>query len=519
MIWCALETHHIETSAETRPSLLRYSPALILLVIAIADIQRWADPDLWGHVAFGRAMLATHHLALHDPYSYSAPGHLWLNHEWLSELLMGGIYNLGGVVGLKLMKFACCAAVIVALALGLAETDSPMTVQLLVMLVAGVSIAPQIQFRPQLFTFVMLAGLLALLTRFTYRGKAPLPFAIPMMWIWANLHGGFIIGLAALAIFSAVRVTTDLIGGRGPWVGAKLFAILAVSTLVTLANPYGPGGWQAVAHAITNPRTREVIEDWQPLLSSLWATWRQNHVAALPDIVAIAMFVALAVTWILNPRCGDLAIAAVALAMIVAAVIAMRNVPLAVLATGIVLAQHSSRFFEHAQPYYWSRLSQFILVAAGVTIMTASGLLSARMRAGSPKPVGAISFMQAHRLSGNLLSGFAWGEYLIWHESPESKVFMDGRYDTVYPPDVIEDYLAFDLGAADAQEVLRKYPHDFVLLRTNDVAALAVIGATRYWTRIYRDGSCVLFARSDSTAAKIPAVEVPAQLTPHSYFP
>jgi hypothetical protein len=38
-----------------------------MLVIAIADIQRWADPDLWGHVAFGRAMLATHHLALHEP--------------------------------------------------------------------------------------------------------------------------------------------------------------------------------------------------------------------------------------------------------------------------------------------------------------------------------------------------------------------------------------------------------------------------------------------------------------------
>src|ERR1700690_3571386 len=129
MIWCAVEAHHIEQFPESRPSLLRYSSALVLVVIALADIQRWADPDLWGHVAFGRAMLATHHLTLRDPYSYSAPGHLWLNHEWLSELLMASIYNLGGVIGLKLMKFACTAAVFVALSFALAETGSPMTMQ------------------------------------------------------------------------------------------------------------------------------------------------------------------------------------------------------------------------------------------------------------------------------------------------------------------------------------------------------------------------------------------------------
>src|SRR5271166_4072343 len=129
MIWCAVEAHHIEQFPESRPSLLRYSPALVLVVVAITDIQRWADPDLWGHVAFGRAMLATHRLAFHDPYSYSAPGHLWLNHEWLSEALMGAFYDLGGVIGLKLMKFGCCVALVVFLVRGLAEIDSPMTLQ------------------------------------------------------------------------------------------------------------------------------------------------------------------------------------------------------------------------------------------------------------------------------------------------------------------------------------------------------------------------------------------------------
>jgi hypothetical protein len=512
----AVETHHA-----TRPSnpLLRYSPALVLIVVAIADLQQWADPDLWGHVAFGRAMLATHRLAFHDPYSYSAPGHLWLNHEWLSEALMAAFYDLGGVIGLKLMKFGCCVALIAFLARGLAEIDSPMTLQLGILVAAAIAVAPQMQFRPQLFSFAMTAGLLAILTRYTYRGKAPLLVLIPMLWLWANLHGGFIIGLAALGTFSLMRLTTDLFGGRGPWVGARLFAILAASIAVTLLMPYGLGTWQAVGHALGNPHTSEVIDDWQPLTRSLIAMWRENPVGAIPDLFAIAIFLALVVTLVLNPRRGDSAIVAVALLLIFGALIATRNVPLAVIATVPALAQHSASFFRATQTQRASRTSQIVIAAIGVTLLIGSGLLSPTLRAGSFKPVGAISFMQAHRLSGNVMSDFTWGEYLIWHMAPASKVFIDGRYDTVYPPNVIDDYLAFQYGESGAKDVLRKYPHDFILLSRSNEYPLSLVGAAPEWKPIYRDRNSILFARADSEAAKIPAVDVSAQSPPSSYFP
>jgi len=163
-----------------------------------------------------------------------------------------------------------------------------------------------------------------------------------------------------------------------------------------------------------------------------------------------------------------------------------------------------------------SWLNQIIVGIAAIAVLMGSGLLSAALRAGSSKPVGAIAFMQEHRLSGNIFTDFAWGEYLIWHMAPASKVFIDGRYDTVYPPNVIDDYLAFQYGAKD---VLRKYPHDFVLLNPNDEAALAVMASAHEWNRIYRDGSCILFARADSEAGRIVAVDVPSQLTSDSYFP
>jgi hypothetical protein len=500
----------------------RYSPALILVVVAIADIQRWADPDLWGHLAFGRAMLASGHLAFHDPYSYSAPGHLWLNHEWLSEALMAAIYNALGVIGLKLMKFACCGAVFGFLALGLAETDSPASIQFAILIVAAVAIGPQIQFRPQLFTFAMLSGLLAILARFNYRGRAPVWLATPMLALWANLHGGFIIGIATLAVFSAVVLSQDLSEGRGTRRGAWLFAITVASTIATLASPYGIGTWDAVARALANPHTGAVIDDWQSLPRALVSIWHRNHAGAIPMLLAIAMFGSLAATFAMTPRGDDLPMIAIAFVMIVAAFLAMRNLPLAIIATSIPLARHWSLAFKMDSDNVGHRSSwsaQTGIAIAAVAILIATGLLSSTMRAGDPRPVGAIAFMQRHQLSGNLMADFGWGEYVIWHMAPTSKVFIDGRYDTVYPASVIDDYLAFNYGGAGAKDFLTKYPHDFILLSPNDEAALDVMSRAPAWKRLYRDANCILFVRADSAAAKIPPVATSADQTPKSYFP
>src|ERR1017187_5647261 len=62
--------------------LLRW--AFVVCVICLAVFQfseNTADPDLWGHVLYGEHLLQTGHLARTDPYSWTAPGHEWINHE------------------------------------------------------------------------------------------------------------------------------------------------------------------------------------------------------------------------------------------------------------------------------------------------------------------------------------------------------------------------------------------------------------------------------------------------------
>ena len=126
--------------------------------------------------------------------------------------------------------------------------------------------------------------------------------------------------------------------------------------------------------------------------------------------------------------------------------------------------------------------------------------------------------MRHNGLHGNILDEFGWGEYLIWHVAPDSKVFIDGRYELIYPYKIIQDYIDFRFDHPRAGTVLASYPHDFVLISAK-AEAYRLMMRTPGWTLVYRDKDAVLFARADSLAAKSPEVPVIGTVPPVQYFP
>lgn len=513
-------------------SLFRAAPALVVLAIMVADSGRFADPDLWGHVRFGQAVLSQGHLILHDPYSYSAPGHLWLNHEWLSEVIMAWLYSMLGVPGLKLMKLACTTATVAFLAAAEAETAAPLAVQAAVLIAAAVIIGPQLQFRPQLFTFALMSALLALLARRNYRGSSQLWLAVPILALWANLHGGFIIGLAALAAFSAAATLEDRITGRRWRRPAVLWLTTALATLATLATPYGVGTWDAVVHALANPVTHYAINDWRPLVPALIAQWRAGGLAVAFPLLGVIMLAASVVSVALAPNGGDVPLIAVAGLMVAGAFAALRNLALAIIATSVPLAHHLALAVQRAPESRKRRqqteassvgarlgwASQLVILVLSFQVAWGTGLFSKGLDAAVSCPTGAVSFMNQHQLHGNVLGEFDWGEYLIWHLAPQSKVFIDGRYDTVYPAKIIEDYLDFATDRPSAERVLKIYPHDLVMVRVQS-PAFRLMSERRDWKLIYRDAAAALYARSDSRTASLFDSPVTSSTAPESSFP
>jgi hypothetical protein len=150
------------TAIPARVSLWRYSPALVLFAIVIADIRQLSDPDLWIHLLSGRELLAHGSLPLTNIYSYSAPNFRCLHHEWLSEVIMSALFDNYGPFGLKLLKFICTAATISFIVSAESETGAPAIAQAAILLVAAVIMIPSMQFRPQIFDFLALSAIVVL---------------------------------------------------------------------------------------------------------------------------------------------------------------------------------------------------------------------------------------------------------------------------------------------------------------------------------------------------------------------
>jgi hypothetical protein len=386
------------------------------------------------------------------------------------------------------------------------------------------------QFRPQLFTFALMATLMAGLTRDNYGRPGQLWLAVPGLALWANLHGGFFIGLVSIAVYTGVRGSLDLMAGRGLKRALELATITAAAALATFATPSPIGTWQTVVHSLNNPMTRQVMADWRPLMTVVAGQMHEAHSGLIFVGVVLTLFACFAVSFGLVPRGSDLALVAIAMLMIVAAFMSIRNMALGVIAVSAPLARHAglaiggaARSDEaHAsgsnRPSRLSPLSQGVIGLLALMLAIESGLFSRRIPAATSYPSGAVAFMRAHSLRGDILNNFAWGQYLIWHIAPESRVFIDGRFDLVYPPEVITGYLDFFEARAGGGRLLDAYQHDFVLIPPT-APAFALMMKRTNWKLLYRDRDAALFGRASSSAARIAGAPIRHQADSRSYFP
>jgi hypothetical protein len=276
--------------------------------------------------------------------------------------------------------------------------------------------------------------------------------------------------------------------------------------------------------------TRIAVTDWQPLGFAVMRQWQAHPAGAIYILCGIAMLLAFVATFALAPRGGDLPLVAIAAVLSVAAIVAVRNLPIAVIACALPLARHSSLLIlrrreriaggtaEAALQTERSAVSPWLALAVAVMLAIHGGIFSPRLRVDKPYPEGAVAFMQQHDLRGNILGDFDWGEYLIWHTAPGSKVFIDGRYDTVYPYSVIEQYIDFYFDRGGAQSVLTAYPHDLILIPPTS-AAFGLVQRQAGWKLIYHDADAALFARANAPIARISRVPVTGVSPPVTYFP
>jgi hypothetical protein len=268
--------------------------------------------------------------------------------------------------------------------------------------------------------------------------------------------------------------------------------------------------------------TFKIFTEWQPFSIAMRAQWQSNHGAIALYLFLLGLWTLLIVSVAQRPRGGDLPLLVIAFLMSLAALKSVRNVPLAAFSCAIPGARHLGLLLNgrmrppdtELKIPYWAQW----LAAGAVLLVNGAELTSTRLPTDMTYPSSAVNFMKVHRLSGNIMPYFCWGEYLIWHLAPNSRVFLDSRYDMVYPVNVTRDYLELYWGLPSADKVLKKYQHDFVLMPTDEKVYQRMIKASG-WKLIYRDRGSALFARTDSGIGQLGGRAVLGAAPAEQYFP
>ena len=478
----------------------------IALVIWIAAQTR-TDVDIWGHVRFGLDILDDGAIHEVDPYSFTSD-RPWVNHEWLSEVVFALAWRAGGTPGLILVKLACTFGALALMAGALKESGVVGHARLMLLGLTLVGMLPRTaQIRPQMFSVVLFAALIRVFVRSEARGTTALLWTIPIVALWTNFHGGWIVGLATVGLWCAGEAFA-LRAERNR--AALALACAALATVATLLNPYGVGLWQFLLETVRFGR--EAIREWGPI-------WTDPTTIIVWSLSALLLAAAVRRTsWPRNP-----ATVLIPVAWGVAALRVSRLDAFFALSVIGLLAGPASSFFRRRAadreplPRLWLAAGMAIALAAMLAVpasrraFTCIGFLTPRW----PEPQ-VIESMHQHQLSGRMVTYFDWGEYGIWHIPPALKISMDGRRETVYTDPTIAGHLKLYVGTDEGLAYLQGLDADYVWLPRWLPVVPQLKG--RGWNTIFEGPRSVVLSRPDPAEFPLPPMLVQGE-PPERCFP
>src|SRR4029077_1792280 len=134
-----------------------------------------------------------------------------------------------------------------------------------------------------------------------YRSRATLWPLIPLFALWANFHGGYIVGLGAMGVAAAVLFVQGFGDARRTALAWRLGLVTLGCAAATIINPFGVGLWTGVFHSVGDPLIRQIVNDWVPLPKLMLSMWRTSPVELLQDAVPLLMFAAFVVAVAMAP--------------------------------------------------------------------------------------------------------------------------------------------------------------------------------------------------------------------------
>src|ERR1051326_4392444 len=179
-------------------SLLKLIQIYIFLYLFLFASRPINDSDFWFHLKTGQYVFSTHSIPRTELFSFTYRGIPWVAHGWLSGVFFYAVWT---TVGPKLLTFIFALLAALAFWITFKRAKSHPLFAAVAVLIGIWTAMPNLGVRPRVFSMLFVSIFLAVLDRFARGIKEHWVWLlVPIMVLWANLHGGFLLGLALIAL-------------------------------------------------------------------------------------------------------------------------------------------------------------------------------------------------------------------------------------------------------------------------------------------------------------------------------
>jgi hypothetical protein len=457
-----------------------------------------SDGDFWWHLKTGEYILNTRSIPRTDFFSFTNYGRAWVAHEWLSEAIFYVIYSSLGF-NVLIVVFALLTAL--AFWIAFKRSSSNPLIGGTVALIGVWAILPNVGVRPRIFTLLLSSVYLALLGRYVRRAEGrEIWWLVPLMVLWVNLHGGFLMGLVLIGL-TIVGIPLDAWANREKLSSSlpqlkTLFMVLVACMLAACLNPHGIWIYKFPFEIFLSPIQQQTVNDW------LSPNFHQSE--AVPLFMLILGTIAAFALSPKRPKLSEVILFLATLYMTLksqrhVAILALVAVPLmADYLQNWITARSDGKLFGPVAPNGGNRRATIVTVLFLLPLVVFAWKLKttvfeAPAQVAIDAPVKAVEYMQQNRIVGKTLTDpNIWGGYLIW-KMPSNPVYIDGRID-MYGDEFVKEYLYITLGYIDWREPLDRYGVQIAIVAPKSVLATGMRNAPN-WQQVYQDELAVVFTR------------------------
>lgn len=438
---------------------------LLLVLIFMIFSAPIRCPDFWWHLKTGEYIYQTRSLLKTDPFSYTSflkdadsleykSIKFKLTQYWLAQLIFYCIYHYFDLQGIIYLRALILTSILFLIYRIVRKEGLSFCLSIALLLISAVSFYDYKDERPQLFSFLCTFTLVYLLEGFRKKSMAAASqppdsrhsfpahlFLIPLIMIlWANLHGGFIVGIILILgyILSEIfKYFTKRFGPALPYGVLKLLTIIGmISILFSLINPNGYNVISLLLEHRKSFDTAQVVEWMSP-----FQQFRLGFIKPGLILYFILLFLGISL-FFMNRKRLDLTDMTTFSILAAITLSGTRFIPLFTPVAAFMIARYGSMIMK-ASPYKVCSSAVARKIALVLSILLSTVLVLLLIMGSNLKglfhkgglsaiaennyPEGAVRFLKSQKMPENMFNPYGWGGYLIWALYPDYKVFIDGR--------------------------------------------------------------------------------------------